>query len=133
MIPRIRSRRGFATIMALTLLALVGVAIAALSVSFAADARRSANAAADAQLRQLLLTGCAAAREQLDHGGKVTVPLPNELTSAGAALNVSIDPPNADVRRAHIDAALGRRHAWQIVTFQRQASRWVVMSAALGD
>ena len=129
-----RNRRGFATIIALTLLALVAVAVAALAVAFAADARRSANVAADAQLRQLLLIGAAALPEQLDRHamGGMQIPLPKELIDQGALLKVSIESGSGEVRRAEVEARLGNRIAWQTLTLTRQSNRWSIISADLG-
>jgi type II secretory pathway component PulK len=65
-------RRGFATIVALFLIALVGVALAGLTLRLSADARRTAKEASDSQLWQLLLAGEVKAREMRGRAGDTT-------------------------------------------------------------
>jgi hypothetical protein len=101
---RRRRRRAFATTTALTLLAIVGVALAALATLLAADARRTRTAAQEAQLRQLLLAGAAAAGDRAR--GLVAdapeqtweIPLPAAL-EGDAILTVSVVPD--DDRTTH--------------------------------
>ena len=66
MIRSSRNRRGFAAIMAISLILLVGAALAMLGVYFAQDAARTRSEAVEAQLRQLLSAGAVAAVQQAD-------------------------------------------------------------------
>jgi hypothetical protein len=83
-------RRGFATITALALLSLVGTALATLTLTFAADARRTARESTDAQLRQLLFAGAVQARQIMDGGqtpaDPIAVRLPSPLIADGGQL-----------------------------------------------
>jgi hypothetical protein len=82
--------RAFATLTALGLVVVVGIAITALTALVAQDVKRSIRQSEEAQVRQLLLAGELAARASLGAkaAGQANVPLPPELSSAGYSLRV---------------------------------------------
>ncbi len=57
--PRCRRRHGIATLLAITLIGLVGASLAGMTAYSACEVRRSRALADDARLRQLLLAGAA--------------------------------------------------------------------------
>ena len=65
----IRHRRGFAAIFSITLIIVVGAALAAMGTYFALEASRTRSQAAQAQLRQLLTAGAVAAIQRADAPG----------------------------------------------------------------
>ena len=115
------SRRAFATITAITLLALVGIALAAMGTLLVADARRTRAATSEAQLRQLLLAGAAAAEERVRNLPPVAaeqaweVPLP---AGADASLTVRLERDDAPAtHRVRVAATVGERTAGQVLTY----------------
>jgi hypothetical protein len=110
---KMRRSRGFATFTAVTLVGLLGVALASLTLALASQSHRTGEEAADAQLRQLLLVGSVQAKAMIDHGdakaGDVrTIPLPRTLTDGGAKLELHFiqNPPAVE---AEIQASFGGR------------------------
>ncbi len=122
-----RPLRGFvATTIALTMLALVGLALTELSRSFSADIRRTADESAQAQLRQLSLAGILQARQLLQQNSAsavVQLSLPDELASQGAKVSIRLTP-TSDAAPVNVDAVLGGRHVETEVHFSRDASGW---------
>ena len=101
------TRRGFVTIFALTLVALVGLALAAITVRLGATARAVADARRTAQVQQLILAGMEAARAGGD--GAREVGLPGALAAEGAKVRVEqrggrvvIDVEFAGARRRQV-------------------------------
>ena len=123
--------RGFATATALTLLAFVAVLLTALGSWIGMDARRTREAAAETQLRQLLLAGAAAAGEETAAAGATIVPLPSNLTHDAASLTIDIAMPLEGERTATIDASFAARHARQVVRFARRDGGWSLVSATV--
>jgi len=137
-ITRTPARRGFAMLTAITLVALVGVAMAAAGSVFRLDLRRTAAVTQDAQLRQLLIAGERAARDKLPATpGPVApsegaVPLPPALASRGATLSVRIGAgPNDAEAAATVGAALAGRVVTQTLTYQRGPAGWRLASAVI--
>ena len=83
-------RRGFATIMAVTMLALAGIVVAVMGMYFVSEARRTRDVAVEAQLRQLLLAGQSQARGIPDSPSvaMITATIPPELTADGYTLTL---------------------------------------------
>jgi hypothetical protein len=118
----------FAAVTAIVLLGLVASTLAAMAMMFAADARRTRNGAAEAQLRQLLIAGAADVQQRLDKGQtsfdvKVIAPAEGNLQLSAAA--------DGDVIRAVVAASLGRRHSEQTLRFTRDGERWKLAAVEL--
>jgi hypothetical protein len=108
---RIHRRRGVATITALTLLALVGVALATMGTLLAYDARRTRDATDGAQLRQLLIAGAVAA---VADPAPRDVPLPPALGPDAKLTIGRVADADADGSfRVEVTAVLGGRTASQ--------------------
>jgi hypothetical protein len=137
MIPARRlTRRAFATVAALGLIAVVGVTLAALATLLAGDVKRTVGGAADAQLRQLLIAGEAAARASLAHDGapgEVTLALPDELQSTGITLTIRrLDGVPPDAVRFEVTARdSDGRSATQTLHYARAGDRWQLLAAQL--
>jgi hypothetical protein len=121
----IRRRRpkhsAFAAVTAIVLLGLVATTLATMAMMFAADARRTRNAGAEAQLRQLLIAGAASAQQRLDKGPttfdtKLTAPADGTLQVTAAA--------DGDAVRVIITATLGPRRQEQTLRFTRAGEKW---------
>ncbi len=91
-----KRRRGFLTVMAVLVLALVGSAVLLMARAAAADAGRERNEHDQAQLRELRAVGVVRARA----GGTATVevPVPAVLRDAGGGVSVRFDKDGAEVR-----------------------------------
>ena len=122
--------RGFATLTALTLLAFVAVLLTAMGTWIGLDARRSHEAAVEAQLRQLLLAGAAIAIASDGHAAN-DVALPPALAADGARLIVRAANTSESARRVTIEATIGDRQSRQVITLARRGDRWVMTDAAL--
>ena len=103
-------RRAFATTMALMLIALVGVAVAAMSMRLSTEARQGRAMRVEAQLRELLLAGTRVARSSPGEGERV-VGLPAGLKDAGGKLVVRIKG-----REARVEASIGAKRVSQVIT-----------------
>ena len=134
-----RSRRGFAVIMAISMILLVGAALATVGVYFAHEAKRTQAQGVEAQLRQLLTAGGVAAVERAGSataasGEEKAVELPVELASRGASVTVRIDG-SGDERTALVTAQvvtqLGARHMEQSLKLHRAGEKWSVVAAEL--
>ena len=139
-------RRGMASIVAVGTIPLVAVALAAMLSLFAAEIRRTRDAAAGAQLRQLLVAGEWAARDRVGkNAGPVTEPadvpvmLPAELgggegegADVGAALRLRIEPGEGPERvNVRVAATVGRAGAAQALVFERKGAGWELVRAEL--
>ena len=122
-------RRGFAMIIAITLLGLVAATLAMLATHFFLEAQRTRTHNADAQVRQLLIAGQAVARAQADSlaaGKSIEVPLPPQLTQQQAKLTIAGAPANIQ-----ITAEYQARRASQQITLARDGTSWKLASAEL--
>jgi hypothetical protein len=131
-------RRGFASVLVITLIIVVAVALAALGRHFSDDVKRTRAQAIDAQLRQLLTAGAAVAGNQLVAEGPSTttsgsVPLPAELTDNGARLTIALSRVGGDRVDAIIVARLASHTMEQTVHFERQPGRWQPVAASLNS
>jgi len=114
-------RRCFMLIMAITLLILIGTTLAVLATLFAGEARRTQNQAIDAQLRQLLLAGAAAAQNEMSK-----VNLPPELAEATLTITTESDT-------VVVDATLRGRSASQKLTFSGSGGQRKLLHAELQE
>ena len=124
-------RRGFATVVALTFLMLVGTTLLVLATSFTGDARRTIGATSDAQNRQLLIAAALVAQargEDLAAGKQITLELPAQLAMDSALVSLS-----GKTDELHIETEyLGRRGS-QVLKLTRDGQRWRVTGARLGE
>lgn len=131
---RDHSRRGFAGILAITLIILVGTTLAVVASAFSADARRTRMAVADAQLRQLLTAGAVIAQAQLRAGNiqaeHQSADLPPELNDRAATLTVltSVESGTATIV---VEATVAADRARQVLRFAQRDGNWSITSAEL--
>jgi len=137
-VPRCRRRRqrGFAGIMAILLLILVASTLAVLGWAAVVEARRSRATQDEAQLRQLLSAGAAAAGRMLDSSGDVSagardVAIPSELAGTNASLKLTFAPAGPDREQVEVRATVLRRQARQTVEFTRATGHWTVAAVSL--
>ena len=129
---RRRSRRGLTMIIAITLLALVAVALASVAQLLRDDAARSFDERVNAQLRALVLAGMVQARSQLQQGGAVptatTLTLPGEAGDAAVRLEGRQD---GDAWRVHIVASIDGRQMRSDCTFARHGNAWAIRETTI--
>ena len=124
-------RRGFAAIMAISLIILVGAALAMLGVYFAQDAARTRSEAVEAQLRQLLSAGAVAAVDHADTVGPARpLALPAALADEHAAVTIQITGEGED-RSVVVTAQFEGRHVDQMLKLHHANGRWAVVEADL--
>jgi hypothetical protein len=132
---RIR-QSAFATIAALGLVAVVGISLAALTALLARDVQRTVRQSQDAQLRQVLIAGEAAARASLSRDGLArdfSLKLPPELESSGTSITFEpLESTSTDTFRIRITArGADGRAMTQTLQYVRAAGRWELGSAEL--
>jgi type II secretory pathway component PulK len=96
------TRPAFVTTLAVMMIALVAVALAALTTRIGTAARQATAAREQAQVEQLVLAGLQIAAEQTADVDK-DIPLPKELAEAGVKLRVTIR-----AKHVAIEAQYGR-------------------------
>jgi hypothetical protein len=127
-----RHRRGFAAFTALTLLAIVSIALETLAVFANSEARRTRGAADDAQLQALLLAGATDARDSIITGQtEIDVALPSQLE--GAKLHIMRTQPNPTGASFVILATFGGKTASEKVDFALRGQSWVLTAASLSE
>src|SRR5215212_10122744 len=84
-----RPRRGFAMLMAIALIILVGGALAIMGMAFKSEAVRTQLEADQAQLRQLLTFGAASAVAHDSADGERNLTLPPQLVEREAAVTLT--------------------------------------------
>ena len=113
----------FAAVTAIVLMGLVATTLAASVMVFAADARRTRAAVAEAQLRQLLIAGAADAQERLGKG-ETTFDV-KLATPADGVVQLWSAPADGDAAvRITVSATLASRRAEQTLHFTRDGDRW---------
>jgi hypothetical protein len=122
-----------ALLMAVMMIAIVAGSLAALTLAFAAQAKRTTRQAQDAQLRQLLLAGQVAAQQAIGQSGSGDVALPAELHSAGGSVRYETIPGSGgNEMQVRVVARFGEsRTMTQTLRFSRNADRWELRSAEL--
>ena len=127
------SRRGVAAATAVSLLAMVGVTLAAMGAFFASEARRTRDATTEAQLRQLLLAGATIAARVAPVKAETPLELPPSLAADGAHVVVRpVEAPEAGVMVTEVDATIADRRMTQTLRFALRDGRWQVTGATLG-
>jgi hypothetical protein len=133
----VKTRSGFATIVAITLVGLVAAALASMGVLAKADFRRAANVRGQAQLTQLLLVGAADVAERSKQWGIGNLPqdwsvgLPGELSADGAKLLIQLRSESDHSASAHIRAAIGGHTAQQELHFRQTDGVWQLVDVQL--
>jgi hypothetical protein len=130
-----KTRRGFALIVAIALVAMVAMTIASIGFVMRTEVLRTRAAGDEAQLRQLLLAGTQTARARLAAaGGKAdgAMALPDSLAGAGASVSLTEESTAADQAAVRIEASLGSRRLSQVVHFVQKSGAWQVDAAELG-
>jgi type II secretory pathway component PulK len=133
----VKTRSGFATIVAITLIGLVAAALANMGVVAKADFRRTANVRGHAQLTQLLLVGAADVAERSQQWGTGSLPqdwsvgLPGELSADGATLLIKLRSESDHSASAHIRAAIGDHTAQQELHLRQTDGVWQLVDVEL--
>jgi hypothetical protein len=133
----VKTRSGFATILAITLVGLVAAALGSMGVLAKADFRRTANVRGQAQLTQLLLVGAADVSERSKRWGNGKLPqdwsvgLPGELSADGAKLLIQLRNESDHSASAHIRAAIGDHIAQQELRFRQTDGVWQMVDVQL--
>jgi hypothetical protein len=138
-----RASRGFATLLAIILIGLVGLALAVMTGLFAQQAKRTEHGRREAQLRQLLAAGAASVNSRCAAWGEQVaernwpVALPKALSADGASTTARVDAAAASAnpaeRRAVIEATLDGRTASQSLILARSGGQWRIKQARLGE
>lgn len=132
--PRIR---GFATVAAVVLIGMASVAFLGMAALARHELVRTRRAAADAQLRQLLLAGQAASDARLSADaaptpGAVVIELPAVLAEPGGRLTIHVQRGDStDARRVEVLAAAEGWTASQSLNYTRDGARWRLAGAEL--
>ena len=113
---RTHRRRAFATTMAIMFIALVGVALAAMSARLTTVARQGRQQREAAQLRQLLQAGTQLARSSPGEGRR-SIELPARLKDAGAKLDIETKG-----REVTVEASIGADRASHVVTLDESGN-----------
>jgi len=121
-----RRNRGFAMLVAVGMVALVGAVVLAMTHLLAAEIRQTAAVQTEAQLDQLLLAGAAIAAEK--GTGEHEIELPEALQQQGMALSISTVQAGED-RVAQITATVEHESAMQTIRLQLRGDGWQVVEA----
>lgn len=125
-------KRGTATIAALVMLSLVGVATATLVTRVADSAARTRRATDDAQLRTLLLSATTIARQRAASGERA--PQTIQLPVAGeeqASCTIEATEANAGAIRVRVVVAIGDVQAEAAYTVDRTGDKPRIVKAEL--
>jgi len=118
------TRRGFASVTGLAMLALVAAALVVMSDRFAEDVRQTYDHKTDTQLRQLLAAAAIAVEQ-----GDDAIALPAELADDFAVrIDQAID---GDHRTVTIHAADAHQTERQVLIYTRDANGWRLEQARL--
>jgi|SRR5581483_1849461 len=125
---------GFILLLALTMLAFVGVAILTLGTTCAYDGRRTMDRSQHAQLDQLLLAGATEAADHLKNaatsaGDWWETELPPALAEQQASLVTTVDAISADQIVFHVRAQLQNHVSEQTLRFKHTDRDWKLQSA----
>jgi len=119
---------------AIAILAIVGVAILALTAAMSYDGRRTMERAQLAQLDQMLLAGESAASGHLSSaktGDAWDVELPDSLIEQSATLKTTVESVDASIVVLSVHATLSNRSAEQTLRFQQTQGGWKLGSATI--
>ena len=136
-------RGGMTLVIAVLTIAVVSLAVLAMATRYATEAKMTRYALQDAQLRQLLLAGAAAAQQQLNRppgpapeptpdDRPLAVALPAEIDGDSPSLVLRFATVAADgTRSVLVQAAVDGRHARQTLRFERHDANWRMVEAEL--
>jgi hypothetical protein len=116
--------------MAIFMIILVGAVLATTAAYFVAEARRTRIEAEDAQLRQLLTAGAAAACQSEP---ATSIDLPGGLSSQQAKVEIASIKSAGDTRDVIIKATLGTRHMDESLHLTRSGDRWTIAAVGVND
>lgn len=129
--PKPPHRRGVTLVIAMFLIAFVGLAMVAVSSMLANQSRRARRLATEAQLQQLLLAGERCAATWLDSSPEPEqtrdIHMPDALAGKGTALRLTAQPQS----HIHVTASIDDVTWEQTLRYRREAGRWVLAEAAL--
>lgn len=131
-------RRGFAMIIAITMLALAGAAILVITRQFGAEITRTRLSATDAQLRQLLLAAAQDVRDRAREwppapaAAQWTIEPATALEQDGAVVSLRSLPLSPTAMQVQIDARIGQRNGGQLLHLIRSPDGWSITDAELG-
>lgn len=123
-----KQSRGFAIVVAISMVIIVGALLAVVGSLVSHDFKRTHETAASAQLNQLLLAGSAAAVEQSRGWGDIVdqKEIAIEVPVDGAALTITITPvAGEDAVRAIVRATFADRQSSCTLTFQKKSTGWI--------
>jgi len=129
---------GFATLIAIVLLAVVSGALVVLARRVSYEVSRTRTTAEDAQLRQLLMAGARRAVAKSAVWGNSPVAatwqmhLPEPLASAGASVSLDLAPTPEGTVKVRIEARVEPRQALQTLDFKHVNGMWYAAGAHLG-
>ena len=128
-------RGGFATVMAVSLIALMAMALTAMMWRIKDDVLTVRADRRAAELRQLLIAGAAAAPRLLGEGGETwELPLPSHMTQRAGAVMLQRLPTERDFeRQVRVEARLDGVTKWQMLRYARGQQGWGLMGADLGQ
>jgi hypothetical protein len=133
--PRARAKRvsGFATMTAICLIALTGIAITALASLFSLEMQRTREGAVEAQLRQLLLA--AMRMPPPAEGRAIEMSLPPELVLHGASLRLQrmASAKGHDEITVHVEARWDGHLGRETLVYQQTGAGLVLQEARLDD
>ena len=131
-------RRGFTTILALVLVALVAAALSTMAIALHMEQTRTHMMQTQAAVRQLLLAGTTDALARAPHwpGQFVavdwSVDLPPELSAKRAKLSGHLEPCGAADAELRLHASIEGQTAEQQILFHHDQNGWNAQSASLG-
>jgi hypothetical protein len=114
---------GFSMLIAIALVSLTGMAVTEITVTLAADVRRTMRLAEDAQLRQLLLAGAEFAVNHPE-AGHYDVAAPAEV---GGKLSVDVHGDNT----VDVEATVPRRRQSERLTLAQENGGWQISEVVL--
>lgn len=125
---------GFATVLAVSMVALVGMMLVLLMAELRDVKRESGEARVEAELGQLLLAGAAAAGKLVAEPAEaLQVKLPASLEERGASLNLRNEPTQSTdlEKRVRVEASIQGRTARQTLRFVKSDLGWGLIEAKL--
>lgn len=130
----VTSKRGFAAIVAVWMIAMVAVAVMAMALRFADETRRTRDGIATAQVRLLLLAGMSAVQQKLlsdDVPRDMTMTLPGDLAARGGTLLVHAEHVAGNAGKIRIEATFGAVRDLQTVEIAQSGNGWQIKDAHL--
>ncbi len=128
-----RRSSGFATFVAVALIAMVGTALLSLTLLLSTDVRRTSRHRAETQLRQLLIAGGVAAEQAVaadpSISGSRTIAVPGD--SDTTSLRVTYETPTQSALHVTISATTDDYKARQVMRYALVDSVWVLRGVEL--